>query len=62
MTDPIVIVGEDGGAYVPMADYERQRDLKRLYQRTLLEIAAALTRLADDAEALRPDDTDHAPL
>ena len=65
MTDPIVIVGPDGSAYVPMADHERTRRKKALMTECLLKIAAAMKKLADELEkedSSLTDETRPAPL
>lgn len=51
MTDPIVIVGHDGSAYVPMADHERTRRKKALAMDCLHKIAREMNKFADALEA-----------
>ncbi|MBK6790845.1 MAG: hypothetical protein IPG77_25325, partial [Betaproteobacteria bacterium] len=51
MTDPIVIVGPDGSAYVPMADHERTRRKKALAMDCLHKIAREMNKFADALEA-----------
>ena len=51
MTDPIVIVGDDGHAYVSLAEHEQMRRKKALMVNCLVHIAQQMNKLADDLEA-----------
>ncbi len=65
MTDPIVIVGDDGHAYVSLAEHEQMRRKKALMTECLLKIAAAMKKLADELEkedSSLTDETRPAPL
>lgn len=63
--DPIVIVGPDGHGYVPIAEHERTRRIKKLYQKTLIDIAQRMNALANDLDVENTsltDETRPAPL
>lgn len=66
MGDPIVIVGEDGRAYVTMVEHERVRRKKEIFQHCLVDIAHRLNQMADEIEAEQPQEWDQptapAPL
>ena len=51
MTDPIVIVGDDGHAYVSLAEHEQMRRKKALMTECLLKIAREMNKFADALEA-----------
>lgn len=66
MTDPIVIVGEDGRAYVTMGEHERVRRKKEIFQHCLVDIVHRMNKMADEIEAEQPQEwhqpTAPAPL
>ncbi|MEY2656091.1 MAG: hypothetical protein RLZZ524_3119 [Pseudomonadota bacterium] len=66
MTDPLVIVGADGHAYVSVAEHERQRSKKEIFKRCLVDIAHRMNQMADEIEQLQAepwtDATAPAPL
>jgi hypothetical protein len=66
MTDPIVIVGADGHAYVTMAEHERQRKKKEIFKRCLIDIAHRMNEMADEIETMQAEpwteNTAPAPL
>ncbi len=51
MTDPIVIVGDDGHAYVSLAEHEQMRRKKALMTECLVHIAREMNKFADALEA-----------
>lgn len=51
MTDPIVIVGDDGRAYVSLAEHEQMRRKKALAMDCLHRIAREMNKFADALEA-----------
>ncbi len=65
MTDPIVIVGDDGHAYVSLAEHEQMRRKKALMTQCLMSIAHEMNKLADALEAENSsidEETRPAPL